>query len=86
MAATADVTFWSFAWWIRHNPFKTFGSMSEQDFIDMAELFAATNSEELSATDPGGTYTGIEWPGGITAAQTTTSTDQSTYPDQHKGA
>lgn len=42
----------------------------------MALLFANTNSSEIgSATDPGGTYTDIEWPGakGVTAKGNTTT-------------
>ncbi len=77
MAASTDVTFWSFVWYLVNNPDKT--EPTRQDIIKMARLFADTNSEEItSATDPGGTYTGIEWPGanGVTAVgNSSTHTD-----------
>lgn len=85
MAASADCIFWGFCWYVRHNPYKTFSGMTEDDFVNMAELFAAENSTELTATDPG-TYTDVEWPGTITAAQDTASCDQANYPEKHKGS
>ncbi len=77
MAATTNVTFWSFVWYLVNNPDKT--EPTRQDIVKMARLFADTNSEEVSdATDPGGTYTDIEWPGanGVTAVgNSSTHTD-----------
>ncbi len=75
--ATTNVTFWAYNWYLMNNPHKT--SFTRQDIRKMALLFAATNSTEVTtATDPGGTYTGIEWPGtnGVTAVgNSTTHTD-----------
>ena len=77
MAATTTVTFWAYNWYLMNNPDKT--SFTKQDIRKMALLFAATNAEEVTdATDPGGTYTGIEWPGanGVTAVgNSSTHTD-----------
>ncbi len=77
MAASTDVTFWSFVWYLVNNPDKT--EPTRQDIVKMARLFADTNSDEVtSATDPGGTYTDIEWPGanGVTAVgNSSTHTD-----------
>ncbi len=77
MAATTNITFWSFVWYLVNNPDKT--EPTKQDIIKMARLFAGTNSEEVTTgTDPGGTYTGIEWPGanGVTAVgNSSTHTD-----------
>ena len=77
MAADANKTFWSFVWYIMNNPNKA--NLSRQDIRKMALLFADTNSDEITdATDPGGTYTEIEWPGsnGVTAkGNSTTHTD-----------
>lgn len=79
MAADANKTFWSFVWYLMNNPDKS--NPSRQDIHRMAEQFAATNSDEItSATDPGGTYTQIEWPGtnGVTAVgNSTTFTEDS---------
>jgi hypothetical protein len=83
-APSADCTFWGFLWYLRHNPFKTFGGMTEDDLIATAKLFAATNSDALSATDPG-TYTDVEFPSAVTGAQTTAACDQALYPESHKG-
>ncbi len=75
--ATTNVTFWAYNWYIMNNPDKT--SFTKQDIRKMALLFADTNSTEITtATDPGGTYTDIEWPGanGVTAVgNSTTHTD-----------
>lgn len=82
-APTADVCFYGFLWYIKHNPFKTFSGMTADDLDNMASLFAAENSDALSATDPG-TYTDLEWPGTITAVQDTASCDQANWPEKHK--
>ncbi len=75
--ATTTVTFWAYNWYLMNNPNKT--SFTRQDIRKMALLFADTNSTEITdATDPGGVYTAIEWPGanGVTArGNTTTHTD-----------
>jgi hypothetical protein len=86
-AATANVTLWGFAWYVRHNPFKTFGSMTEQDFLDMVKLFASENNavSSTTTTDPG-TYTNLTFPDSLTATQTTTICDQANYPEKHKGS
>jgi len=76
MAASTDVTFWSFIWYIMNNPFKQ--TLTRQDIHLMAEKFAATNSTEItSATDPGGTYTDIEWPDKNGGAGTVTAVGNS---------
>ena len=79
MAASTDVTFWSFVWYIMNNPNKT--HLNRDDIHLMAEKFAATNSDEVtSATDPGGAYSNIEWPdqlgAGTVAAIGNSSTDR----------
>lgn len=90
-AATATVTYWSFLWWIKHNPFKSIDAMNEDDLDAMAAAFQAENVETITETDPGGTYTDITWPktdtaagSGVTAVQNTASCEQSHYPEQHK--
>lgn len=83
---TADKVFWSFLWYLKHNPFKALGGMGEDDLDNMAALFAAENSDALSAADPGGTYTDVEWPGTITAVQDTASIDQADFPEYEAGA
>lgn len=61
MAASTSVTFWAFVWYVSNNPHKT--EMTRQDIQNMARLFAGANSTEITdATDPGGTYTDVEWP------------------------
>ena len=82
MAATADVVFWGFIWYVRNNPYKSVESMNDDDFINMATGFALENSTELSAADPG-TYTSLEYPGAIVADNAATATDQSDYPEKH---
>ncbi len=81
-APSADVCFWGFLWWIKHNSLQSIDSLTEDDLDGLATAFAAENSDALSAADPA-TYTDLEWPGTITAAQNTASCEQSTYPKQH---
>jgi hypothetical protein len=74
--ATTDVTFWAYNWYIMNNPHKT--NLTRQDIHEMAEMFAAANSTEItSSTDPGGTYTGIEWPDASGGASTITAVGNS---------
>jgi hypothetical protein len=81
MAASTSVTFWAFVWYVSNNPYKT--NMTRQDIQAAARLFAAANSTEITdATDPGGTYTDIEWPDASGGASSITaignsSTDKS---------
>jgi len=80
MAASTDVTFWAYTWYLMNNPYKS--HLSRDDIHWMAEKFAATNSTEItSATDPGGTYTDIEWPdqagaGSVTAVGNSSTTTE----------
>jgi len=77
MAASTDVTFWAYNWYIMNNPHKA--NFTAQDIHLMAEKFAACNSTEItSATDPGGTYTDIEWPDEAGAGGTTAVGNSST--------
>jgi len=77
MAASTDVTFWAFVWYIANNPNKQF--FAKEDIVRMARKFAATNSTEItSATDPGGTYTDIEWPDQAGAGSVTAVGNSST--------
>jgi len=77
MAASTDVTFWAFVWYIMNNPYKK--KLTRQDIHEMAEMFAAANQTELSTSDPGGTYgagaaaTNIEWPDKNGGASTITA-------------
>lgn len=82
MAANADKTFWAFVWYVKNNRFKTVESMTEADFDAMAAGYALENSDEITTPDAG-TYTEIEYPGGITAAKTRAACDQSDYPEGH---
>ena len=75
--ASTDVTFWAYNWYLMNNPHKT--HLSRQDIHEMALKFAATNSTEItSATDPGGTYTDIEWPDKDGGAGSVTAVGNST--------
>ena len=77
MAASTDVTFWAYNWYLMNNPHKQ--NFTRQDIHWMAEKFAACNSTEItSATDPGGTYTDIEWPDEAGAGATTAVGNSST--------
>ena len=43
MAATADKIFWSFIFYVKHNPHKSIDNMTENDFDAMVKQFAAVN-------------------------------------------
>jgi hypothetical protein len=78
MAASTDVTFWAYNWWLMNNPYKT--HFTKQDIVKAARMFAAANSTEItSATDPGGTYTDVEWPDQAGASSITAVGNSSTY-------
>lgn len=95
MAATADQTLWGFRWWLIHNPVKTFGSMTQDDFDNAFNAFVAVNvtAGTLSTSDPG-SYGTLDFPkkatstryatdgSGVAAAQTVAACEQSLYPDQ----
>jgi len=87
MAASLRVTFWSFVHYIKNNRFKTVESMTEDDLDALAEGFARENNTELvAATDNtalDGTYTSIEWPGGVTAKRDRATCDQADYFEGH---
>lgn len=84
-APTADVVFWGFLWWLKNNPYKSIEAMNSDDLDNAAEGFARENSDALSSSDPG-TYTDLEYPGAITAAQTIAACNQSDYFEKHRKA
>jgi len=56
-------TLWGFVQYVSSNPYKDFGSMTEQDFVDMAVLYADANNMEsdgiaIPGTDRTGPYLG----------------------------
>jgi len=80
MAASTSVTFWAFVWYLMNNPNKQV--FTKEDIVRMARKFAATNSSEVTdATDPGGTYTDIEWPDQAGAGTVTAVGNSSTGRD-----
>ena len=90
MAATTTVTFYAYNYYLKHNPYKSAGGMTNDDIDTMAKLFADANSTEITTTtDPAGTYTDIEWPDGsggassITAIASAASIDRAHYPEKH---
>jgi len=77
MAASTTVTFWAYNWYLINNPHKQF--FTKEDIVRMARKFAATNSSEITdATDPGSTYTDIEWPDQAGAGSVTAVGNSST--------
>ncbi len=82
MAMNANSTHWAFLWYVKNNPFKALGGMTNDDLDNMSALFIDANAE-LSTT---ATYTDAEFPGGITAAATQAAIDQANFPEKHKSA
>lgn len=89
-ASTATQSFWSFLWWIKHNPFKSIDAMNEDDLDAMSAAFQVENIETITTTDAAD-YGTITWPktdiaapGGVAAVQDTASCEQSHYPEQHR--
>ena len=72
--------------YVMRNPFKTFGSMTADDFDNMFNLFVAENSE-ISATasfeDAASTGT-LSFPGAIAAADAQANADQALYPEKKR--
>lgn len=89
----ANDIFWGFVFYIQNNQWKGPGGMTNDDITNMANLFADANSTEITdATQPGGTFTDVEWPdasGGassITAIATEASIRRAQFPEKHRGA
>lgn len=90
-ATDANKGFWAFVFYLKNNPFKSAGGMTNDDIDNMAETFAAANSTEITdATQQLGTFTNYEWPdasGGassLTAIGTTASINAAHYPEEHQ--
>ena len=80
-APNANKTFWGFVWYVINNPYKSLGGMTKEDFLNMAEMYAAENEDAVtdyaasgskSASQVAfeantGVLTDVEWPGGTTA-------------------
>lgn len=72
MAASTSDTFWAYTWYLMNSPHKS--HPSRQDIYEMAKMFAAANSTEITdATFPAGTFTSIEWPDASGGASTITA-------------
>lgn len=101
MATTKSEIFWGFLFWIRHNPYKSFESMTEDELLEHAKQYAAVNATEASlSTDPLN-YGDAEFPKRGTTTRYATDTngietgtdlatniaaaEQSLYPEEHLG-
>lgn len=58
-APNANKTFWGFVWYVIHNPYKSLGGMTKEDFIAMAEAYAVENEDAITG------YTGAGYGAGI---------------------
>ena len=89
MAAGIPVTFWAFVHYVKNNRFKTFESMTEDEFSALAQGYVWENAAEFpeitgaDTTAVDGTYTDIAWPGGVQAVRNRASCDQADYPECH---
>ena len=95
-APSANETFWGFVWYVTHNPTKTFGGMTQDDFLAMADVYQKVNTDAI--TDaltkttgggwviPAGAYTDAEYPSTlatvVAAASSLTATNTTAVTDQ----
>jgi hypothetical protein len=59
-APNANKTFWGFVWYVIHNPYKSVEAMGKQDFINMAEMYAAENEDAITDYQAAGSGAGLK--------------------------
>ncbi len=96
MAAETGMVFWAFEHYLKNNPHKAAGGLTNDDITAMADLFYSYNSNAVARVRPdvGSDFTNIDWPdftdvedeGGVDAIRDTATIDQARYPESHRGS
>ena len=93
-ASETGLVFWAFEHYLKNNPHKAAGGMTNDDITDMANLFYSYNTTAVGATRPavGADFTDCDWPdftavadeGGVDAVRDTATIDQARFPESHR--
>ena len=96
MATETGLVFWAFEHYIKNNPHKGPGGLTNDDITAMADLFYSYNTSAVGAARPAvdADFTDVDWPdftavadeGGVQATRDTASIDQARYPESHRGS
>ena len=93
--AQSDESMWAFEHYLKNNPLKKPGGLTNDDITAMADLFYSYNTTAVGTARPAvdAAFGDCDWPdftavadaGGVTATRDTASIDQARYPDSHRG-
>ena len=85
---------WAFEHYLKNNPHKGPGGLTNDDITAMADLFYSFNTTIVGVTRPAvaAAFTDCDWPdfgtvadaGGINAVRDTKTIDQARYPESHR--
>lgn len=88
--------FWAFEYYLKNNPHKGPGGLTNDDITAMADLFYSFNTAIVGVARPavGAAFTDCDWPdfttvesaGGVDAVRDTATIDQARYPESHRGS
>lgn len=95
MASTGQL-FWAFEHYLKNNPFKGPGGMTNEDITAAADLFYLFNTTSAGGARPavGVAFTDCDWPdfgtvgdaAGINAVRDSKTIDQARFPESHRGS
>ncbi len=96
MATETGLVFWAFEHYLKNNPHKAAGGLTNDDITAMADLFYSYNTSAVAAARPdvNADFTDVDWPdfttvvdeGGIDAVRDTVTIDQARFPESHRGS
>lgn len=85
--------FWAFEHYLKNNPHKGPGGLTNDDITAMADLFYSYNGTIVGVARPavGAAFTNCDWPdhsivtdtGGVNAVRDTKTIDQARFPETH---
>lgn len=94
--AQTDTAMWAFEHYLKNNPHKAAGGLTNDDITAMADLFYSYNGTAVGTGRPavGANFGDCDWPdftavgdaGGVQATRDTASIDQARYPESHRGS
>jgi len=95
-ASETGLVFWAFEHYLKNNPHKGPGGLTNDDITAMADLFYSFNTTAVAAARPAvdAAFTDCDWPdfttvedeGGIDAVRDTATINQARFPETHRGS
>ena len=94
--AQSDEAMWAFEHYLKNNPLKGPGGLTNDDITAMADLFYSYNNTAVGTARPAidANFGDCDWPdytavadaGGVQATRDTLSIDQARFPESHRGS